>query len=200
MSFLGRPGAARSAAGTVVLTAAALVLAACGSTASGTDAAVSPSASPTAASPTTASTTGAAATTPVTVSDTWVKSADSGMTAMFGMIKNTGSTDVTVVSATSDAAEMLELHEVVMVDGAMKMQPKKGGFTIPAGGTHELKPGGDHVMFMGLKNPVKAGDPVTVVLTLADGSTVTVNSVGKDFTGANESYQPTPSGSMSSGM
>ncbi len=197
MSFLGRPGAARSAAGTVVLTAAALVLAACGSTSSGTGAAASPSASPTAAT-----TTGAAAAEPVTVADTWVKSADSGMTAMFGIIKNTGSADVTVVSATSDAADMLELHEVVMVDGAMKMQPKKGGFTVPAGGTHELKPGGDHVMFMGLKNPVKAGDPVTVVLTLSDGSEVTVNSVGKDFTGANESYQPTPSmsGSMSSGM
>jgi hypothetical protein len=191
---LSSTGRHRAALGAAVLTAA-LALAACGSTSSGADAAVSPSVSPTAAS-----TTSAAAMEPVTVSDTWVKSADSGMTAMFGMIKNTGSTDVTVVSATSDAADMLELHEVVMVDGAMKMQPKKGGFTIPAGGTHELKPGGDHVMFMGLKNPVKAGDPVTVVLSLSDGSKVTVNSVGKDFTGANESYQPTPSGSMSSGM
>ncbi len=176
---------------------ATLALAACGSSSSG---AGTTAASTTAPAPTSAAQTSAAM-APVMVEDAWVKAADSGMTAMFGTIKNTGSSDVTVVSATSSVSKMLELHEVVMVDGAMKMQPKKGGFTVPAGGTHELKPGGDHVMFMGLTSPVKAGDAVQVTLTLSDGSTVAVDAVGKPFTGANETYAPTPGATTSmSGM
>jgi len=77
-----------------------------------------------------------------------------------------------------------------MVDGKMAMRPKDGGFTIPAKGSHEFKPGGDHLMLMDVKTPVKPGDEVTFTLTLKDGSTVKFTALGKDFAGGNESYQP----------
>lgn len=172
---------------------AATVLAGCGSTSSAGSSTSSPSSTPTAAA---ASTTSAQA---VTVADAWVKAAPSGMTAMFGRIVNPGGQPVTVVSGAAQVAGVVELHEVAMVDGAMKMRPKAGGFEVPAGGSHELKPGADHVMLMKLKKPVAAGDTVTVVLTLSTGSSVTVNAVAKEFTGANESYAPT-TGATTGGM
>ena len=74
-----------------------------------------------------------------------------------------------MISATSAAVTDVELHEIAMPDGKMVMRPKKGGFVIPARGTHELEPGGDHIMLMGLAAAVKPGDEVAFTLKLADG-------------------------------
>lgn len=182
----------------VAALAATAALAACGSTSSGTTVAASTPAAPTTAATTTPA--GSGTTAPgVTLEDAWIKTGTTGaMTAVFGTLTNPGAADVTVKGGMSDVATMVELHEVVMADGAMKMQPKAGGFTVPAGGTHVLEPGHDHIMVMGLTKNVKAGDMVTVELMLSDGSKVTVEAVGKDFTGANETYAP--SASTSSGM
>ncbi|MFC8532319.1 copper chaperone PCu(A)C [Nocardia sp. NPDC057227] len=127
----------------------------------------------------------------VTVTDQWVKAADSGMSAGFGELRNTGGTPVTVVSATSPAAGRLELHEVVPdADGAMVMRPKDGGFAIPAGGALTLRPGGDHLMFMELGTPLRTGSTTEVVLTFADGSSTTFSAQVRDFAGAQEEYAP----------
>lgn len=126
----------------------------------------------------------------VTITDAWVKSADEGMSAAFGILSNDGDTDVTLVSASTEASPMVELHETVMNDsGEMIMQPKEGGFVIPAGGTFALEPGGNHIMLMGLTAPIKAGDEVTFTLTFSDGSTYTFTAPAKDFSGANENYE-----------
>lgn len=163
-----------------------LVLAGCAST-------QSPSADTTPA-PTGAASASSNATGAITVRDPWMKAADSGMTAAFGTLVNSSDKELTVVSATSAVAKMMELHEVAMVDGKMQMRPKAGGFMIPAGGTHELAPGADHIMIMGLTKPVQPGDEVTVTLTLSDGSTVQFTAVGKAFAGGNESYAPNHNG------
>ncbi|MGI5240072.1 copper chaperone PCu(A)C [Dactylosporangium sp. CA-139066] len=128
--------------------------------------------------------------TALVMKDPWVKTAESGMSAAYGTLVNTGGKDVVVVSATSSVSPVMELHETTMVDGKMAMQPKAGGFTIPAGGSHEFKPGGDHLMLMDVKTPVKPGDEVTITLTLNDGGTMRFTALGKDFAGGNESYQP----------
>ena len=47
----------------------------------------------------------------------------------------------------------------------MQMMEVEGGFTIPAGGSHALMRGGDHVMLMGLKGPMTDGEAVTITLT-----------------------------------
>ena len=167
-----------------VLTAASLALTVCaqGSTPA------TPSASATQAS------------VPLTVSDPWVKAAESGMSAAFGTIKNTGDKDVTIVSASTPASPMAELHETVMGgNGTMQMQAKQGGFVIPAKGELKLEPGANHIMLMGLPKPVQAGDEITFELKTSDGSTVSFTAQGKDFTGANENYSggqaPAPSSS-----
>ncbi len=126
----------------------------------------------------------------VTVSDAWVKAADEGMTAGFGIIANHGDTALTLVSASSTAAEMIELHETVSSGGQMAMQEVEGGFSIPAGGELVLEPGGDHLMFMGLPAPLRAGEEAAITLRFSDGTTLEVVAPVKDFSGANESYAP----------
>jgi copper(I)-binding protein len=127
----------------------------------------------------------------VTISDPWVKAVDTGMTGAFFVLKNTGSTPVHVVSASSSVSSMMQLHETVMgTSGAMAMQEKKGGFTVAAGGSHEFKPGGDHVMFMGVNAAVKSGTTLTFTLAFEDGSTLPVTAEVRTFAGAKETYVP----------
>lgn len=131
-----------------------------------------------------------AALCPLTATDTWVKATDTEMTGAFGMLENTGASEVTVTAASSPSAGMMEIHEVVDKDGAMVMQPKVGGLVVPAGGTATLKPGSDHLMLMKLPAPIEAGDEVEITVTCDDGGSVTWTSVAKPFEGGEETYVP----------
>lgn len=123
----------------------------------------------------------------ITLEEAWVKAADDGMTALFGHLVNEGG-DTTLVAASTEAAEMAELHETVEKDGAMTMRQKEGGFALPAGETFVLEPGANHVMIMGLTGPLLAGEEVTLTLEFEDGSTLEVTAPVKDYSGANEEY------------
>lgn len=126
----------------------------------------------------------------VTIEDAWVKSAEEGMSAGFGTLVNSGVEDATVVSVTSEASNMLELHETVENEaGEMVMREKDGGFTIPAGGTLALEPGANHIMMMDLTGPLTAGSDVTFTLTFSDDSTFEFTAPVKDYAGANENYE-----------
>lgn len=126
----------------------------------------------------------------LSVTDPWVKAATDGMTAAFGTLVNDSDEDITVVSASTEVNAMTELHETIEnEDGSMAMQPKEGGFVVPAGGTLELAPGGNHIMLMELSGAVEPGTTVTITLTLGDGSTATVEATVKPFDGADEKYQ-----------
>lgn len=125
----------------------------------------------------------------LTLADPWAKAAESGMTAAFGTLTNETDTDITITAAEADIARM-ELHEVAAnADGAMVMQPKEGGFVVPAHGTHVLEPGHDHIMFMDLTTPLEPGDDVTLTLTSDDGTSWTFTIPVRTFDGAAESYQ-----------
>lgn len=126
----------------------------------------------------------------VTVQDPWVKATEEDMTAVFGTLVNTGDHEVTVTGASSPVAPVVEIHEVVMSGGAMAMQEKADGITIPAGGSHLLEPGGDHLMLMELTQPIHPGDEVSITLTFADGTTLEFQAVAKPFAGGEETYHP----------
>ncbi|MGN7967312.1 copper chaperone PCu(A)C [Microbacterium sp. 22179] len=126
----------------------------------------------------------------VTIEDAWVKATDEDMSAAFGTLTNSGTDAVTIVSAETDAAGMVELHETVENEaGEMVMREIEGGFSIPAGGSLELVPGADHIMLMGLTGALSAGDEVTVTLTFSDDSTYAFTAPVKDYSGANENYE-----------
>lgn len=127
----------------------------------------------------------------VVVREQWVKAADSGMTAAFAELQNTGDADVHVVGASSPASSRTELHEMATGDdGAMVMRPKEGGFVIPAGGTHVLAAGGDHLMLMDVTSPLTPGADAEVTLEFEDESTATFTAQVRDFSGAQENYEP----------
>ena len=121
------------------------------------------------------------------VRDPWAKAADAGMSAAFGTLHNPTDGDMVVVAASSPSSPMVELHETVEVDGVAQMREVEG-FTVPAGGDVVLEPGGNHLMLMGLTAPLTPGAEVTVVLELADGTTLDVVAPVKEFAGANETY------------
>jgi copper(I)-binding protein len=120
----------------------------------------------------------------VTIRDTWALSAGSGsMSAALGVLENSAGRDITVIAATSDISPSMELHETVPNgSGGTTMQPKAGGFKIPAGGEYVLQPGGDHLMLMRLTRTLRAGETVTVTLTFDDGSTKQFTATARNFT------------------
>lgn len=144
------------------------------------------SAAPATATPHAAATPAAA----VSITDPWVKAAEKGMTGVFGTLVNPTAAEVTVVSGSSPLARSVELHEVDNSGGSPAMRPKEGGFVIPANGTHELRPGGDHIMLMGLTEAVKPGAHVPITLTLADGGSIRITAIAKDVAGGEENYEP----------
>lgn len=99
-------------------------------------------------------------------SHSWIKLPVPGMkmTGGFINITNNGTEDEQFIAAHSDISKVVELHTMVMVDGVMKMRAVDGGWTIPAGETITLKPGGDHIMFIGLQQHLQEGDMITLQL------------------------------------
>lgn len=104
----------------------------------------------------------------ISVKDPFARSAHANAPtgAAFMEIVNTGSEDDRLVAARSDIAERVELHTHRQVgDGIMRMMEVEEGFPIPAGGTHKLARGGDHVMFLGLKRALSDGMTIPVTLS-----------------------------------
>ena len=132
----------------------------------------------------------------ITMTDGWVKLATTGMSGAFGILKNRSKSPVTIVGVSSARAVAVQTHEMVIKNGAMVMQMKLDGFTIPAGKTLELKPGGNHLMLMGITKPIKAGEYLYLTLTTSTGAQATVRVIGKVFVGGNETYDASNAASM----
>lgn len=109
--------------------------------------------------------------------DAWARATPEGAPtgAVFGLLVNLSAEDDTLVSASTDAAEAVELHEVVMGAGdVMQMRPVEGGFAVGAGNYLELKPGGYHIMLIGLKQPLVAGETLDLTLNFEHLGEVTI--------------------------
>jgi len=70
-----------------------------------------------------------------------------------------------LLSVASPAAKKVQLHTHIEENGVMKMTHVIGGIEIPEGGMVALKPGGYHIMMMGLNGPLKKGSMVPMTLT-----------------------------------
>lgn len=110
----------------------------------------------------------------ISIKDAYARSgAMSG--AAFFTIMNTSDTDDRLIAASSDAAPRVELHtHIEDENGVMKMRRVEDGFAVPAGGMHALARGGDHVMFMGLEQPLPEGETISVTLTFEKAGDVVV--------------------------
>jgi uncharacterized protein YcnI/copper(I)-binding protein len=97
-------------------------------------------------------------------------------------ITNGGASADRLIGATAAVAGRVEIHEMSMDGGVMKMRPLDKGLEIKPGETVDLRPGGYHMMFMDLKQPLKEGDTVKATLTFEKAGAVdvsfSVNAVG----------------------
>lgn len=91
------------------------------------------------------------------------------MSAAFMTVTNNDDTDLAMVSAESSVAKAVELHNNTMVDGKMTMR-KVDQIDLPANQKTELKPGGLHVMLIGLNRALVEGETIDLTLNFSDGS------------------------------
>jgi uncharacterized protein YcnI/copper(I)-binding protein len=118
------------------------------------------------------------------VASPWTRATPGGAKIAGGYLKvtNNGKSADRLVGATSVIADRIEIHEMSMNDGVMKMRQLADGLTIKPGETVELKPGGFHMMFMDIKQPLKQGDVVKATLTFEKAGKLdvsfNVNSIG----------------------
>jgi len=113
----------------------------------------------------------------LTVTSPWTRATPGGAKIAGGYLKitNNGSSADRFVGAKSDVTGHVEIHEMSMTDGVMKMRPLPNGLEIKPGQTVELKPGGYHLMFMDLKQPLKQGDTFKATLRFEKAGSLDVN-------------------------
>lgn len=92
----------------------------------------------------------------------------------FLTITNNGSREDRLLAGTTPVAAEVQLHTMTMDGGVMRMRQVTGGIALPARGSVELKPGGYHIMFMGLKQQLRQGERFPVTLRFQRVGNVTV--------------------------
>jgi copper(I)-binding protein len=113
---------------------------------------------------------------PLKIGHPWSRATPAGAKVGGGYlsIENTGTTADRLVSVSVPFAARAEVHEMAVKDGIMTMRPLDQGVEVPAGAKVEFKPGGYHIMFMELKQPLKQGEMMKGTLTFEKAGTVEV--------------------------
>ena len=111
----------------------------------------------------------------VEVKDAWVRATVNQQKATGAFMRLTAAQNSRVVQASSPVAGVAEIHEMSMVGNMMRMRPVDA-LELPAGKTVELKPNGYHLMLMDLKQTIKEGDTVPLMLVVegSDGKRTNV--------------------------
>ena len=112
----------------------------------------------------------------IVINHPWARQSPMGadVAAGFMTITNTGKEEDRLVRATASVTPTVQLHEMKMEGDVMTMAEVPGGIVIPPGATVELKPKSLHIMFMGLKAPVKEGEVIAGTLTFEKAGTTDV--------------------------
>jgi hypothetical protein len=112
----------------------------------------------------------------LTIKDVFTRPTLGGATVAVGYatIVNKGTSADRLVSVSSDISSTTEIHESKMINGVMEMHELPDGLPIAAGATVALKPGSYHIMFIGIKHPVKPDDTIHAVFTFSKAGKVHV--------------------------
>ncbi|WP_455480793.1 copper chaperone PCu(A)C [Bartonella sp. B12(2025)] len=107
----------------------------------------------------------------------WTRATQKGIQVGSGYlyIINHGNTPDRLVSVSTNEAQTAEIHSMTVINNIMKMEKMHNGIEIPGNGEITLKPGGNHIMFMGLSQPFKIGDKISATLTFEKAGTIDVD-------------------------
>jgi len=112
----------------------------------------------------------------IQVEQPWSRATPTGAStgAVYLTITNKSHDTDRLLGALSDVADKSQIHEMKVVNGTMEMREVSGGLPVPAGGSVVLKPGGYHVMLIGLKKPLKAGETIPLTLDFEKAGKVSI--------------------------
>ena len=102
----------------------------------------------------------------VKIDNAWARATAPGQKVAAAFANLTADSDMRLVRAESPVAETVELHTMAMENGVMIMR-QVPAIDLPKGRMVSLKPGGLHIMLIGLKTPLKAGEKIPLRLLLA---------------------------------
>ena len=110
------------------------------------------------------------------ISGAWARATPKGAQVGGGylIITNRGATPDRLLGGSTPVAAKLEVHETTMSGGIAQMREHDKGMEIKPGEKVEFKPGGNHVMFVNLKEPLVQGKPITVTLEFEKAGKVDV--------------------------
>jgi hypothetical protein len=110
---------------------------------------------------------------PLAIERPWARASAAANGAAYMVISNQGKETDALIGASSPVAQTVELHTVIMDGDVMRMRPVKA-IEVNVSEPAVLKPGGLHIMLMGLKAPLKQAETFPLTLTFANAGTVTV--------------------------
>jgi copper(I)-binding protein len=132
------------------------------------------------------------------ISQAWSRATPNGAKIGSGYftIENKGTAADKLIGISGDISGKIELHEMSMNNGVMKMRAVDGGLAIDPGKTVKLAPGGYHLMIMDLKNPLKQGDKLPLTLSFERAGkvavTLDVQGVGAQGPGGSDGMKMSP--------
>ena len=109
----------------------------------------------------------------ISVTDAWARTTVPGQKVSGGYFQIMSDVDARLIGVSSAVVPRVEMHEMRMDGGVMRMRELEG-LTITAGGRVVLAPGGTHLMLMGLSAPLRVGEKIPVTLRFARGGERTV--------------------------
>jgi copper(I)-binding protein len=111
------------------------------------------------------------------ITEAWTRATPKGAKIGSGYltIENKGTAPDRLIGGSADIAGSVQVHEMSMDKGVMKMRPLEDGLAIEPGKTVQLAPGAYHLMMLDLKAPLKQGDKVPVTLEFEKAGKVTVS-------------------------
>ncbi len=116
----------------------------------------------------------AAETAGVQAQQPWARATAPGQTVGAAYVTLTSPAADRLVGGSSTVASSVQVHEMSMDNGIMRMRPLKNGLVLPAGQPTPLEPGGYHLMLMGLKTPLVAGQTFPLQLRFEHAPPMTV--------------------------
>ncbi|WP_455476045.1 copper chaperone PCu(A)C [Bartonella sp. B17] len=112
----------------------------------------------------------------IEIIDPWTRETPKGIKVSSGYlyIINHGNTPDRLIAVSANNVETTEIHSVAVANNIMKMKKMHEGIEIPGNGEATLKPGGNHIMFMGISKPFKKGNKISAKLTFEKAGTIDI--------------------------
>jgi periplasmic copper chaperone A len=113
----------------------------------------------------------------IVIGHPWARATAPGTTngAAYMALKNQGTTDDRLLTASTPIATKTDIHEHRMDQGMMMMRPVQGGLELKAGAAADFSPGQYHLMLIGLKEPLRQGSTFPMTLTFAKAGSIVVH-------------------------